>query len=161
MTTCTLHLALRGYSGTGMKCPNAAHLWQLGWAKPVADLDLSGLTVGRWRTFVLPVASSSLTNFLRLTGLTGGTYFINYRLAEGQYEQVCYGSTSIPLTLIPKPQVIPHNNLYLPRSFPPLTPAKSWSTCLTAAARRRYTPTSTRHSRPDRSFNGAGMTQHR
>ena len=79
----------RGYSGTGMKCPNAAHLWQLGWAKPVADLDLSGLTVGRWRAFVLPTASDSISNFLRLTGLAGGTYFINYRQANGQYEQVC------------------------------------------------------------------------
>ena len=74
-----------------MKCPNAAHLWQLGWAKPVADLDLSALTVGRWRTVVLPTASESISNFLRLTGLAGGTYFVNYRQAKGQYEQVREG----------------------------------------------------------------------
>ena len=91
LTHLFLLLSPRGYSGTGMKCPNAAHLWQLGWAKPVADLDLSALTVGRWWTFILPTASDNLKNFLRLTGLAGGTYFINYRLAKGQYEQVREG----------------------------------------------------------------------
>jgi hypothetical protein len=33
--------ARRGYAGLGMKCPNAPHMWQLDWARPIADFNIS------------------------------------------------------------------------------------------------------------------------
>ncbi|GAX86096.1 hypothetical protein CEUSTIGMA_g13509.t1 [Chlamydomonas eustigma] len=79
-----------GYSGTGLKCPNAAHLWQLGWASPVADINVKRMSAGIMQTYFLPVAVSHKTNFIRLSGSSslGGTYFLNYRVASGIYEQV-------------------------------------------------------------------------
>ncbi|GAX85536.1 hypothetical protein CEUSTIGMA_g12952.t1 [Chlamydomonas eustigma] len=79
-----------GYAGTGLKCPNAAHLWQLGWANPVADINVKRMSAGITQTYFLPVAVSHQTNFIRLSGSSslGGTYFLNYRVASGIYEQV-------------------------------------------------------------------------
>ncbi|GAX85537.1 hypothetical protein CEUSTIGMA_g12953.t1 [Chlamydomonas eustigma] len=79
-----------GYSGTGLKCPNAAHLWQLGWASPVADINVKKMSAGIMQKYFLPVAVSHKTNFIRLSGSSslGGTYFLNYRVASGIYEQV-------------------------------------------------------------------------
>ena len=78
----------RGYSGLGLKCPNAPHLWQLGWGLPLADFNITeDLPLGVTRTYTLPVAVTERRSFLRIR-TASGIYYINHRRAQGVTEEV-------------------------------------------------------------------------
>jgi hypothetical protein len=79
---------LRGYSGLGLKCPNAPHLWQLGWTQPLADFSIQEMAYGESRTYYLPVALAQQQNVIRLQGSPEGTYYLSFRRSADPYEQV-------------------------------------------------------------------------
>eukprot|EP00798_Chlamydomonas_sp_ICE-L_P022084 gene22084-29148_t len=79
---------IMGYAGLGMKCPNAPHLWQLGWGTPIADFDIAAtMALGSSRNFTLPAAVMDGRNFLRIV-TTLGIFFINHRRTQLPSEEL-------------------------------------------------------------------------
>eukprot|EP00798_Chlamydomonas_sp_ICE-L_P009132 gene9132-16257_t len=78
----------RGYAGLGLKCPNAPHLWQLGWASAIEDFDIrTNMGDGQTRVFDLPVAVTEQQNFLRIR-TQKGIYYVNHRRTSMPSEEL-------------------------------------------------------------------------
>ncbi|GAX85534.1 hypothetical protein CEUSTIGMA_g12950.t1 [Chlamydomonas eustigma] len=79
---------IMGFVNYGLKCPNAAHSWQLGWTGLLADISLtSDLKAGASRTFWLPVAYGNADSILRIKA-SYGYFYLNYRYNGWMYEQL-------------------------------------------------------------------------
>lgn len=76
-------------TGTGLKCPNAPHSWQLRWSSAIGEITLANMGVGMVRNFTLPPAFGNEKNFIRIIDTTGDIYYINFRRFTSLYEQVC------------------------------------------------------------------------
>ncbi|KAG1665001.1 hypothetical protein FOA52_014681 [Chlamydomonas sp. UWO 241] len=78
------------------RCFNAPHAWQLGWGRPLVQLNSSTLpTAGEWRTFALPAQHTADENMILITPDWNVDYnasdrqhawFVAYRIDSGRYD---------------------------------------------------------------------------
>ncbi|KAG2446920.1 hypothetical protein HYH02_008076 [Chlamydomonas schloesseri] len=80
-----------------VRCPNAAHMWALGWAGPVAGgrLSLAGLTEGAVQSFRVPLQHTGNDSMVLIDATNdagkGLQYFLSYRRSGALYERM-YGA---------------------------------------------------------------------
>ncbi len=67
-----------------VRCYNAPHLYQLGWANALGTLYKDNFSAGKWLTYSLPAAVTASRHFVKIRpnwGTSGNNYnlFISYR----------------------------------------------------------------------------------
>lgn len=73
--------------GNGLVCFNPIHNWQLGWAKPMAQLSGATMSPGTWYSATLLEQTANLNNasvrvatdWVGAALSTANTYYVGYR----------------------------------------------------------------------------------
>ncbi|KAG1681512.1 hypothetical protein FOA52_014018 [Chlamydomonas sp. UWO 241] len=120
-------------------CFNAPQSWQLGWVKPIAELDGNSLLEGQQATYFIPAMSSNNVNFIKVTptwDTKAKPLFISYRDDQGfdtklsfSYKNALsvhtFGGFTVPVVRWPEPSVLQAvlRNVDAPSPPPPRHPS--------------------------------------
>jgi hypothetical protein len=72
-----------GWCCGGTKCYSAPHLWQLGWALPLLELDASAMRVGVWRRVEVPALVTARRNVVIVRFSSSSAFFVSFRARVG------------------------------------------------------------------------------